>query len=200
MDIVLIWFPVVLPAVAVILLLILIIKPAGSKVDEIEKLIRGEFREARDDSTKSARELREEVSAAQKSSSDSLVNTVVAMGKAQQENFESVERRIKELTESNESRIDKLRHTFETKMQFLQESNEKKLDQMRHTVDEKLQTTLEKRLGESFKQVSERLEAVQRGLGEMQSLATGVGDLKRVLTNVKARGTWGEVQLGALLE
>ncbi|MBW2247436.1 MAG: DNA recombination protein RmuC, partial [Deltaproteobacteria bacterium] len=82
----------------------------------------------------------------------------------------------------------------------LQESNEKKLDQMRETVDEKLQTTLEKRLGQSFKLVSERLEAVQHGLGEMQNLATGVGDLKRVLTNVKARGTWGEVQLGALLE
>ena len=71
---------------------------------------------------------------------------------------------------------------------------------MRKTVDEKLHDTLEKRLGESFKLVSERLEAVQRGLGEMQSLATGVGDLKRVLTNVKARGTWAEVQLGALLE
>ena len=82
----------------------------------------------------------------------------------------------------------------------LQEGNERKLDQMRQTVDEKLQGTLEKRLGESFKLVSDRLEAVQRGLGEMQSLATGVGDLKRVLTNVKTRGTFGEVQLGAILE
>jgi DNA recombination protein RmuC len=82
----------------------------------------------------------------------------------------------------------------------LQDSNEKKLDEMRKTVDEKLHDTLEKRLGESFRLVSERLEAVQRGLGEMQHLATGVGDLKRVLTNVKARGTWAEVQLGALLE
>ncbi len=200
MEIVLIWFPVILPAVAVLLLLILIFKPAGNKVDEIEKLIRGEFRESRDDSTKTARELREEVSAAQKASSDSLVNTVVAMGKAQQDNFVSVERRIKDLTDSNETRIEKLRHTFETQMNLMQQSNEKKLDQMRQTVDEKLQSTLEKRLGESFKQVSDRLEAVQRGLGEMQSLATGVGDLKRVLTNVKARGTWGEVQLGALLE
>ena len=71
---------------------------------------------------------------------------------------------------------------------------------MRQTVDEKLQSTLEKRLGESFKMVGEQLEAVQRGLGEMQSLATGVGDLKKVLTNVKARGTWGEYQLGNILE
>jgi len=82
----------------------------------------------------------------------------------------------------------------------LQEGNEKKLDEMRHVVDEKLQGALERRLGESFKLVSDRLEAVQRGLGEMQSLATGVGDLKRVLTNVRTRGTFGEVQLGAILE
>jgi DNA recombination protein RmuC len=82
----------------------------------------------------------------------------------------------------------------------MQIDNAKQLDQMRQTVDEKLQGTLEKRLGESFKQVSERLEQVHKGLGEMQTLATGVGDLKKVLTNVKTRGTWGEVQLGALLE
>jgi len=82
----------------------------------------------------------------------------------------------------------------------LQEGNERKLDQMRQTVDEKLQGTLEKRLGESFKLVSAQLEAVHRGLGDMQSLASGVGDLKRVLTNVKTRGTFGEVQLGAILE
>ena len=200
MEIALIWLPVILPAVAVLLLLVLLFKPSGNKMAELETLIRAEFRESREDSTKAGRELREEVNAVQKASSDSLVNTVAAMGKAQQENFVSVERRIKELTDSNENRIEKLRHTFETQMNLMQQSNEKKLDQMRQTVDEKLQSTLEKRLGESFKQVSERLEAVQRGLGEMQSLATGVGDLKRVLTNVKARGTWGEVQLGALLE
>jgi DNA recombination protein RmuC len=82
----------------------------------------------------------------------------------------------------------------------LQEGNEKKLDQMRQVVDEKLQGTLERRLGESFKLVSAQLEAVHKGLGDMQSLATGVGDLKRVLTNVKTRGTFGEVQLGAILE
>ena len=89
---------------------------------------------------------------------------------------------------------------MDARVKELQEGNEKKLEEMRKTVDEKLHNTLEKRLGESFKLVSDRLEAVQRGLGEMQSLATGVGDLKRVLTNVKTRGTWAEVQLGALLE
>jgi DNA recombination protein RmuC len=82
----------------------------------------------------------------------------------------------------------------------MRSDNAAKLDQMRATVDERLQATLEQRLGESFRLVSERLEQVHRGLGEMQSLAVGVGDLKRVLSNVKTRGTWGEIQLGALLE
>lgn len=89
---------------------------------------------------------------------------------------------------------------IDAKMKELREENTRKLDEMRKTVDEKLQTTLERRLSESFKNVSERLEAVQRGLGEMKSLADGVGDLKRVLTNVKSRGTFGEVQLKILIE
>lgn len=93
-----------------------------------------------------------------------------------------------------------LRGAVEQRLERIQQDNSAKLEQMRQTVDEKLHATLEQRLSESFRQVSERLELVHKGLGEMQSLATGVGDLKRVLTNVKARGTWGEVQLGALLE
>ena len=95
---------------------------------------------------------------------------------------------------------DQLRGTLDERVREMQESNSKKLDEMRHTVDEKLHDTLEKRLGELFNLVSERLEAVQKGLGEMQELVGGVRDLKSVLTNVKARGTWGEVQLGALLD
>ncbi len=97
-------------------------------------------------------------------------------------------------------RLDRVRETLDGRLQQLQQENARKLDEMRATVDEKLQGTLEKRLGESFKQVSERLEQVHRGLGEMSQLATGVGDLKKVLSNVKERGTWGEVQLGQLLE
>jgi DNA recombination protein RmuC len=93
-----------------------------------------------------------------------------------------------------------LRGEIETRLKAIEDRNDKKLDEMRQTVDEKLQGTLEQRLGESFKQVSERLEQVHKGLGEMQTLAAGVGDLKKVMTNVKTRGTWGEVQLGALLE
>ncbi|HEX4879926.1 MAG TPA: DNA recombination protein RmuC [Limnobacter sp.] len=96
--------------------------------------------------------------------------------------------------------LTQIRLSLEQKLQQIQEDNASKLEQMRKTVDEKLQSTLEHRLGESFKQVSDRLEQVYKGLGEMQQLATGVGDLKRVLTNVKTRGTWGEVQLQALLE
>ncbi len=97
-------------------------------------------------------------------------------------------------------RLDRIRDTIDKKLGEIQTRNELKLEEMRRTVDEKLQSTLERRLGESFKLVSERLEQVHKGLGEMQAIASSVGDLKRVLTNVKARGTWGEVQLGALLE
>ena len=98
------------------------------------------------------------------------------------------------------TRLEEIRTTLETRIAALQADNTAKLDEMRKTVDERLQSTLEARLGESFKLVSERLEAVHKGLGDMQTLATGVGDLKRVLTNVKARGSFGEVQLEALLE
>ena len=104
------------------------------------------------------------------------------------------------LIQTNDQRMGELRAAVEQRLLALQTDNAGKLDEMRRTVDEKLHATLELRLGESFKQVSERLEAVQRGLGEMQVLATGVGDLKRVLTNVKTRGTWGEVQLARLIE
>ena len=102
--------------------------------------------------------------------------------------------------EATQHALDRVRGTLDERVRELQQGNERKLDEMRRTVDEKLHDTLEKRLGESFKLVSDRLETVHRGLGEMQQLATGVGDLKRVLTNVKARGTWAEVQLGAILE
>ena len=104
------------------------------------------------------------------------------------------------LSEGNESRLHEMRATVEQKLEAIQADNEKKLEQMRATVDEKLHATLEHRLGESFRQVAERLEQVHRGLGEMQTLAQGVGDLKRVLSNVKSRGVFGEVQLAALLE
>jgi DNA recombination protein RmuC len=107
---------------------------------------------------------------------------------------------LQSLSEANVRRLAEVRGTLEAQLSILQQTNAAKLDEMRKTVDEKLQTTLETRLGESFKQVAERLEQVHKGLGEMQSLAQGVGDLQRVLTNVKTRGMFGEVQLEALLE
>ncbi len=113
---------------------------------------------------------------------------------------EQQQQRLAALGAEHEKRMGEVRATLEAKLGAIQQDNAAKLEQMRATVDEKLHATLETRLGESFKLVSERLEAVQRGLGEMQNLATGVGDLKRVLTNVKKRGIFGEVQLGTLLE
>src|SRR6187551_506890 len=107
---------------------------------------------------------------------------------------------LQSVSESNARRMGEVRETLEKQLAQLQQTNSAKLDEMRKTVDEKLQTTLETRLGESFKQVADRLEQVHKGLGEMQSLAVGVGSLQRVLTNVKTRGMFGEVQLEALLE
>ncbi|KAF1696167.1 DNA recombination protein RmuC [Pseudoxanthomonas jiangsuensis] len=121
-------------------------------------------------------------------------------GESQQRFMDNVSGQLRELTQRNELRIGEMRATLEQQLRALQEDNARKLEKMRETVDEKLQSTLTTRLDSSFKLVSERLEQVQRGLGEMQQLATGVGDLKRVLTNVKTRGGWGEVQLENILE
>lgn len=112
----------------------------------------------------------------------------------------SNDQKFMRLTQLNEQKLDKLRETVEAKLIAIQDDNSKKLEEMRATVDEKLHATLEKRLGESFQLVSERLEQVHKGLGEMQQLAVGVGDLKKVLSNVKTRGIWGEMQLASLLE
>ena len=124
---------------------------------------------------------------------DSLVQAQTALGQAQAQQIETLRAGL-------ERQVEVLRTTVDDRLRAIQSDNATKLDQMRQTVDEKLQSTLESRLGESFRQVSERLEQVYKGLGEMQVLATGVGDLKRVLANVKTRGTWGEVQLATLLE
>ena len=107
---------------------------------------------------------------------------------------------LSSLSESNARRMSEVRQTLEAQLAQLQTTNSAKLDEMRATVDEKLQTTLQARLGESFKQVADRLEQVHKGLGEMQTLAQGVGDLKHLLTNVKTRGIFGEAQLASLLE
>ncbi len=107
--------------------------------------------------------------------------------------------RIDSFTRNNEEKLEIIRQTIENKLSIIQHENSEKLEQMRITVDEKLHSTLEKRLGESFKLVNDRLESVYKGLGEMQNLAIGVGDLKKVLTDVKTRGTWGEIRLNNIL-
>jgi DNA recombination protein RmuC len=113
---------------------------------------------------------------------------------------ETLTTQLQGLSESNARRMNEVRETMEKQLTQLQTTNSAKLDEMRATVDEKLQTTLQARLGESFKQVADRLEQVHKGLGEMQTLAQGVGDLKHLLTNVKTRGIFGEAQLASLLE
>lgn len=154
----------------------------------------------RAESATSSKQLREEVIATLKGITESTTRTMGELANIQKTQLETMSTAIGKLSDSNEKKLESVRVTVEGKLQSIQTDNAKQLDKMRQTVDEKLQSTLEKRLGESFKQVSERLEQVHKGLGEMQTLATGVGDLKKVLTNVKTRGTWGEVQLGALLE
>ncbi|MDR3439166.1 DNA recombination protein RmuC [Telmatospirillum sp.] len=176
-------------------------------IERLERRLRDELANNREESGQAAKGLREEVAATLKGLSDLQKNTLEGFGgqmarltQTVEQRLEAVARQIGELTKANELRQEALRSTLEQRLLKLQEDNAAKLELMRHTVDEKLQGTLEKRLGESFKLVSERLEQVHKGLGEMQSLANGVGDLKKVLTNVKTRGTWGEVQLGNLLE
>ncbi|GIU67685.1 DNA recombination protein RmuC [Candidatus Phycosocius spiralis] len=147
-----------------------------------------------------SRALREEVNKAIALLSTSLMEGMTAHGRLQIEGLSQAQTQIKELMEANDRAALALRQTVEGRLDVLRQENEAKLEQMRVTVDEKLQGTLEQRLGASFSQVNEHLERVFKSVGEMQTIATGVGDLKRVLTNVKARGTWGEASLGMLLE
>jgi DNA recombination protein RmuC len=195
----LLWAILSVTAVTAVLVVILLIR-ATKVSDRAGREVRDELRMSREEARSAGRELREEVSGSLKSTNEVLAKTLEGMGKLQQAQLEGMTKQLRELTESNQGALDRIRLTFDSRVKELQEGNEKKLEEMRKTVDEKLHDTLEKRLGESFKLVSDRLEAVHKGLGEMQHLATGVGDLKRVLTNVKVRGTWAEVQLGAILE
>ena len=157
-------------------------KSQDSQLENVRKTVHDRLEAMQTSSEEKSEQMYKTVTGQLQSTADTLVNTVGELGKSQ------------------DSQLENVRKTVHDRLETMQTSNEEKLDQMRKTVDEQLQSTLEKRLGESFNIVSKRLEDVQRGLGEMRNLATGVGDLKRVLTNVKARGTWGEVQLGLLLE
>ncbi len=179
--------------------------------NRIDALIRDEFSRNREEINSSSRSSREELGNSIKNLSDantqSLKNfeerfsgSVREYGELQRQKFEELSSRHDALKKETELKLDKIKETVEKKLESIQQDNSAKLEQMRQTVDEKLHNTLEKRLGESFKIVSERLEQVHKGLGEMQNLAVGVGDLKKVLSNVKSRGIMGEIQLGAILD
>jgi DNA recombination protein RmuC len=130
----------------------------------------------------------------------SVSETLQLMSEQQRERLQGLDQKVKDLIEEQNKSQEALRLSVETRLDVLRVENSHKLDEMRRTVDEKLQSTLEARITESFRIVSQQLESVHKGLGEMQTLAAGVGDLKKVLSNVKVRGTWGEIQLGNLLE
>ena len=216
---------IILPSIAIlislVILIILLTKKSGTttadtskledQVQSLDRLIREEFERNRESLQKALRENREELS-----------NSFKNLGEGQSKQFETFNKNLNDLVKLFTERTERLyevlretalenrteqtksltgiRETVEKKLTSLQEDNSKKLEEMRKTVDEKLQEGLEKRFNESFKLISTRLEEVHKGLGEMQSLASGVGDLKKVLTNVKTRGNLGEVQLGSILE
>jgi DNA recombination protein RmuC len=168
--------------------------------EKTERMIREEIVSSREEAGNNAKRLRDEVNTSLTMLGDSLLVRMTENATFQKNQLDTFSNQINILTRSNEQKLDKMRDTFEERLILLQKDNNQKLEQMRATVDEKLHETLEKRLGESFKQVSDRLELVHKGLGEMQTLAAGVGDLKKVLTNVKTRGIWGEISLSNLLE
>ena len=135
-----------------------------------------------------------------KSYNDSVIKTISQQSYLQKQEFSLVQTRLENILKTNEEKLNRATDVLGKGLERLQEGNERKLDQMRQTVDEKLNVSLERRLTESFSLINQRLQSVYEGLGEMKNLASGVGDLKKVLTNVKTRGTWGEVQLLHLLE
>ncbi|MGI8481762.1 MAG: DNA recombination protein RmuC [Chthoniobacterales bacterium] len=165
-----------------------------------EKTFRDEFSRNRDETGKAAKAQREELSGALQRLNETTVKSITEIGAMLKTPIENVVDQTSKLSESNAQRLEALRLVVDLRLKQLQEDNAQQIDKMRATVDEKLQGTLEKRLGESFKLVSDRLEQVHQGLGAMQQLASDVGGLQKVLTNVKTRGGWGEVQLGSLLE
>ncbi len=224
MNDVALWLVLALAVVNVLVLIWLALrKPDTAAADQARAALQGFLQSSND---KVERELRREITESSRGGRQELVQsfatfqqTVVAqsaeatrtqntqidafgqqLSLLQKTLSDTLTNQLSSLSESNARRMNEVRETLEKQLAQLQTTNAAKLDEMRATVDEKLQTTLQARLGESFKQVADRLEQVHKGLGEMQTLATGVGDLKHLLTNVKARGIFGEAQLAALLE
>jgi DNA recombination protein RmuC len=190
-----------------VILFILLKRPSKAVDEGIEKGNKNVIDALRDEISTNRREFatvnkegREEIAKSIKDFGDSVNKQIANLADAQNKNFQGFAEKLNEVIEKNDGKMEKVRETIEKRLESIQKDNGEKLEKMRETVDEKLHATLEKRLSESFKQVGDKLDQVHKGLGEMQVLATGVGDLKKVLQNVKTRGTWGEVQLGSLLD
>jgi DNA recombination protein RmuC len=172
----------------------------AARFDRFESMLREESEAGRREALLAARQAREESQGSAARTAESLLGRLAESARAQKDQLDSFARQLAALTGLNESKLESLRGTMEERLRAMQADTGAQLDRMRRIVDDQLQSTLEKRLGDSFRQVSERLEQVYAGLGEMRTLASGVGDLKKVLTNVKTRGTWGEIRLGHILE
>ena len=176
------------------------LRVAADQRQELGRTLKEEIFRVREETGRDAHLSRQELRSTLKDSGDSLLQRMTENARMQKDQLDSFSKQLMDMTRLHDGKFEEMRRTIEGHLTELRNDNTRKLEQMRATVDEKLQATLEKRLGESFRQVGERLEQVYKGLGEMRSLASGVGDLKKVLTNVKTRGTWGEIRLGSILE
>jgi DNA recombination protein RmuC len=172
----------------------------ADRLGRLDAALREESARGRQEAALAARQAREESLSGTARQTEALLARLGEAARSQKDQLDSFARQLASLTGLNEAKLESLRATVEERLRGLQAETGVQLDRMRRVVDDTLQSTLEKRLGESFRQVSERLELVYAGLGEMRTLASGVGDLKKVLTNVKTRGIWGEVRLSQILE
>lgn len=173
---------------------------AGRNREALRSLIETKLDDTAQKQAAAAKDFREEISGSFQRLGSNVAETLRQLSNQQKERLDQVEAAFRVMTEKQEKAQDALRATVESRLDAIRNENATKLEEMRKTVDEKLQSTLETRLGESFNRVVEHLERVHKGIGEMQSLAAGVGDLKKVLSNVRVRGTFGEIQLERLLE
>lgn len=203
----------VLQLLSVVAIIAVVLKSSGKNKDfyqhfsslqdvvyRVKQELKDEIRQNKLDNKTDIQAFREEMIMQLNQLNESIVKRIHENQGSQLAQLDSFAKQLNELTKLNDDRLERLRSSVEQKLMGLQSDNQKKLEEIRRTVDEKLNDTLEKRLGQSFRMVSERLEQVHKGLGEMQTLAVGVGDLKKVLSNVKTRGILGEFQLGNLLE
>lgn len=182
-----------------VITLIIVLKKSGTdeNTQTIKDAIRADIAAQNSDLR---RELVAQTQSSIKNMGEMIAQSQRSFSQSQAEKSAQIEERLKTFSLENEQKLDNIRKSVESRLDFLQKDNSLKLDEMRKTVDEKLQKTLEDKMNKSFSLVNERLEQVYKGLGEMQNLAVGVGDLKKVLSNVKTRGILGEIQLGAILE